>query len=83
MLKALVATSMMQPLDLKTYIAGGKNASLPAAIVCGGAAGAGHLLCDSLQPVQMFQQWLMDNDLMDRPGSARCILFPPLVHAHT
>lgn len=50
--------------------AGGKSTTLPAAIVCGGAAGAGHLLCDSLQPVQILQQWLVDNDLMDRPGSA-------------
>ncbi|KAL3157013.1 hypothetical protein ABBQ38_001265 [Trebouxia sp. C0009 RCD-2024] len=46
----------------------GRSASLPAAIVCSGAAGIGHLLYDTLQPVQMFQNWLVDNDLMDSPG---------------
>lgn len=65
--------SVMSQADERTASAGGKSASLPAAIVCGGAAGVGHLLCDSLQPVQMLQQWLVDNDLMDRPGSAWCL----------
>lgn len=46
----------------------GKNASLPAAIVCGSAAGAWHVLDDRLQPVAFFQQWLVDNDLMDLSG---------------
>ena len=53
-----------------TNVTGGKSASLPGAIVCGGAAGTGHLLYDSLQPVRMFQQWLLQNDLMDAPGAA-------------
>lgn len=74
--KLWAAPSMMPQFDLEPSFAGGKNASLPAAIVCGGAAGIGHLLCDSLQPVQMFQQWLVDNDLMDRPGFA----FAPQIH---
>ena len=69
----IFALRMMHQLNLRISCAGGKNASLPAAIVCGGAAGVGHLLCDSLQPVEMFQQWLVDNDLMDRPGSAYCV----------
>jgi len=52
---------------------GGKNASLPAAIVCGSAAGVGHVLDDRLQPFAIFQQWLVDNDLMDKPGGPAVI----------
>lgn len=44
----------------------GKNASLPAAIVCGSAAGIAHILDERLQPVYLFQRWLVDNDLMDK-----------------
>ena len=55
-------------------VSGGKNASLPAAIVCGSAAGAWHVLDDRLQPVAFFQQWLVDNDLMDLSGATGCFL---------
>ena len=48
---------------------GGKNASLPAAIVCGSAAGIAHILDERVQPVYLFQRWLVDNDLMDKPGT--------------
>ena len=55
---------------VRLLAAGGKSATIPAAIVCGSAAGIGHVLFDSVQPMQMFQQWLVDNDLMDDPGAA-------------
>ncbi|KAL3157014.1 hypothetical protein ABBQ38_001265 [Trebouxia sp. C0009 RCD-2024] len=61
----------------------GRSASLPAAIVCSGAAGIGHLLYDTLQPVQMFQNWLVDNDLMDSPGSVKFSThMDALLHVH-
>jgi len=37
--------------------------------VCGSAAGIAHILDDRLQPVYQFQKWLVDNDLMDKPGT--------------
>ena len=54
---------------------GGRSASLPAAVVCGAAAGVCHLLDDKLQPIRQCQQWLVDNDLMDKPGALCCWLW--------
>ncbi len=70
--KRAVQPAVLSPLnsvEVWSCSSGGKNASLPAAIVCGSAAGMGHIFYDRLQPVHQFQRWLVDNDLMDKPGT--------------
>lgn len=44
---------------------GGKAASLPAALVCGAAAGTLHVLDEAMQPLPALQQWLMKYGLLD------------------
>ena len=50
---------------------GGRQASLPGAIVCGFAAGTVCTLDDKLQPIKIAKQWLAENDLIDLDTSGK------------
>ena len=54
-----------------TCCAGGRQAVLPGAIVCGLAAGAVYTLDDSLHPMKAAQQWLAKNGLIDIDNSGK------------
>ena len=53
--------------------AGGRQAALPGAIVCGFAAGTVYTLDDKLQPMKIAKQWLAENDLIDLDTSGKTL----------
>ena len=64
-LSMFVPVLLTSPVTLNVASVGGKAASLPAALVCGAAAGTLHVLDDAMQPLPAFRQWLMEYGLLD------------------